>query len=127
MANAPIALIQFPDRKDRKRIIAAVTTCAGGAGAVVTLTIPAGYPPIDRTIPCPIIAILGLCLGAVLAINDNLVWAIADTMGSGAGGVPDTVGEHQVTGARTIDVWELTARAKQVLIVYVSKGSGQET
>ena len=127
MANAPIAIISFPDPVDRKRIIAAVTTSAGGAGAVVTLTIPAGYPPIDRTIPCPIMAILGLTSGNPLAINDNLVWAIAGTMGSGAGGVPDSVGEFQVTGTRTIDVWELVASAKAVLIVYVSKGSGQET
>jgi len=127
MANAPIALTVFPDPEQRKMIIAAVTTSAGGAGAVVTLTIPNGYPPIDRTISCPIIAILGLVSGAVLAINDNLIWALAGTMGSGAGGVPDSVGEFQVTGARTVDVWELTARAKAVLIVYVSKGSGQET
>jgi hypothetical protein len=127
MANTPIALIQFPDRKDRTQIIAAVTTSAGAAGGVVTLTIPAGYPPIDRTIPCPIIAILGAAAAAGLLANENLVWAIAGTMGSGAGGVPDSVGEFQVTGARTVDVWELTAGVKHILIVYVAKGSGQET
>ena len=127
MANAPIALTVFPDPAQRKMVVAAVTTCAGGAGAVMTLTIPNGYPPIDRTISCPVLAILGLCLGAVLAINDNLVWAIAGTMGTGAGGVPDSVGEFQITGARTIDVWELAAGIKVVMIVYVSKGSGQET
>ena len=127
MANAPIALIQFPDPIDRKRIIAAVTTSAGGAGAVVTLTIPNGYPPIDRTIPCPIMVILGAMDLAVLAAKENLVWAIAGTMGTGAGGVPDSAGEFQITGARTIDVWELTAGLKHILVVYVSKGSGQET
>jgi hypothetical protein len=123
MANAPIALTLFPDREDRKRIIAAVCTSAGGAGAVVGLTIPNGYPPIDRTISCPVLAILGLVSGAVLAINDNLIWAMAGTMAL----APDSVGEFLVTGARTINVWELTARAKAVLIIYVSKGTGQET
>jgi hypothetical protein len=117
----------FPDKVDRKRIIACITTSAGGAGAVITLTIPDEYPPIDRTIPCPVIAIIAGITAAALVANENLVWAMAGQMGSGAGGVPDSVGEFQITGARTVDVWELVAGAKVVMIVYVSKGSGQET
>ena len=40
---------------------------------------------------------------------------------------PTAAGEFRITGARTIEIWEVTARAKHVLVVYVSKGSGQET
>jgi hypothetical protein len=123
MANAPLANIWFPDEEARGRIVAAVTTSAGGAGAVVGLTIPNNYPPIDDSLPCPIIAIMGMGTGAVLAIDENIIWAIANTMAL----APDSVGEHLVTGERTIDVWELSATAKTVLIIYVSKGSGQQT
>jgi len=118
-----LANIWFPSVEDRKRIVAAVTTSAGGAGAAITITIPNGYPPIDRTIPCPVLAILTLCSGAVLAIDDNDGFAMAGQMAV----APTGPGEFFINGARTIQIWEITARAKAVLIVYVSKGSGQET
>ncbi len=128
MGNAPLANILFPDRKDRERIVVAVTTSAGAAGGVVTLTIPNQYPPIDRTIPCPVLAIIGMITTAVLAIDENPIWAMADQMGATPATLtPDSAGEFLITGARTIDVWEITAGIKAILIVYVSKGSGQET
>ena len=128
MGNAPLANILFPDREDRKRIVVAVTTSAGAAGGVVTLTIPNNYPPIDRTIPCPVLAIVGMITTAVLAIDENIVWAMAGQMGATpATMTPDSVGEFEITGARTIDVWELAAGIKAIMVVYVSKGSGQET
>ena len=128
MANNPLALHMFPDREDRKRIICAITTSAGGAGAVVTLTIPNGYPPIDRTIPCPVIAIIAGITTAVLAIDENPIWALGGQMGATPASLtPDSAGEFLITGARTIDVWEITAGIKAVMIVYISKGFGQET
>ena len=126
---APLAVHRFPDPKDRKRIIVAMTTSAGAAGGVVTLTIPNEYPPIDRTIPCPVIAIIGgRVLGATMPPNTMEVWALAGQMGATPATLtPDSVGEFLITGARTIDVWEQTAGIKVIMIVYVSKGSGQET
>nr|BDI55205.1 MAG: hypothetical protein [uncultured archaeon] len=118
-----LANIWFPSEEDRKRIIAAVTTSAGGAGAVVTITIPDAYPPIDRTIPCPVLAIMAAMDLAVLAIAENEIWPMADQMAV----APTAVGEFLITGARTIDIWEQTVGLKHVLVVYVSKGSGQET
>ena len=120
-----LANIWFPDPEDRKRVIAAVTTSAGGAGAVVTITIPDSYPPIDRSIPCPVLAILTATDQAVLAIDDNDGYAIAGQCPTGT--APTAAGEFEITGTRTIDIWEITARAKYALVVYVSKGSGQET
>lgn len=118
-----LANIWFPDPEDRKRIIAAITTSAGAAGGVVTITIPDSYPPIDRTIPCPVLAIMAAMDLAVLAIDENEIWAMAGQMGV----APTAGGEFLITGARTIDIWDLTAGLKHVLVVYVSKGSGQET
>ena len=128
MANAPLALHMFPDNEDRKRIICAITTSAGAAGGVVTLTIPNEYPPIDRTIPSPVIAIIAGITTATLAANEALVWALAGQMGATPASLtPDSAGEFLITGQRTIDVWELAAGIKVVMIIYVSKGSGQET
>ena len=123
MPNAPLANIWFPSEKDRARIIAAVCTSAGAAGAVVGLTIPNNYPPIDDSLPCPIIAIMGMGTGAALVVDENIIWAIAGTMAL----APDSVGEFLVTGERTINVWELSNTPKTVLVIYVSKGSGQQT
>jgi len=118
-----LANIWFPDNKDRKRTIAAVTTSAGGAGAAITITIPNSYPPIDRTIPCPILGIMTMVDGAVLAINDNDGFAMGGQMAV----APTGAGEWFITGPRTIQIWEITARAKYALVVYIAKGSGQET
>jgi len=118
-----LANIWFPDNEDRKRIIAAVCTSAGGAGAAVQIAIPNNYPPIDRTIPCPILGILTMCSGAVLAANDNDGFAMAGQMAV----APTGAGEWFINGARTIQIWEITARAKAVLVVYIAKGSGQQT
>ncbi len=128
MANNPLALHMFPDEKDRKRIVAAITTSAGAAGGVVTLTIPNEYPPIDRTIPSPVIAIIAASNVATIIADENLIWALGGQMGATPASLtPDSAGEFLITGQRTIDVWEIVAGVKVVLIVYVSKGSGQET
>ena len=118
-----LANIWFPDPEDRKRTVAAVCTSAGGAGAAITITIPNQYPPIDVTIPCPVLAMLSCVDGAVLAIDDNDGFAMAGQMAV----APTAAGEFFILTSRTIQIWEITARAKHVLVVYVSKGSGQET
>ena len=124
MANAPLANIWFPDDEARSRVVAAITTSAGGAGAAVVITIPNGYPPIDRTIPCPVLGIFTAQVGATLVANGIEGYAMADQMGALAA---DSAGEFQITGARTISIWEQAAEAKIVLVIYVAKGTGQET
>ena len=79
MANAPLANIWFPNEKARGRIVAAITTSAGAAGGVVGLTIPNNYPPIDDSLPCPVIAIIAGITTAVLAINENLERTLAES------------------------------------------------
>ncbi len=59
MANAPITDILMPDEEARGRmVVAGFTLAAGGGTAVVTATLDPGYPPIDRSVPCPILAII---------------------------------------------------------------------
>ena len=124
LANAPLANIWFPDDEARSRVVAAITTLAA-VGAAATFTIPNGYPPIDRTIPCPILGIFCAQNGATLAANGQEAFAIAGQMGTAV--APDSIGEFRVTGARTVEVFQTAAEAQVVLVIYVGKGSGQET
>jgi len=126
VANLPLTNIWFPDEEARSRVVAAYTTvAAGGGAAVVTATIPNGYPPIDRTIPCPVLAIIAAdnTAGGLLALGQE-AFPIADQMGVLP---PDSVREFQITGARTIDFYQTVNITQAVLIIYVAKGSGQET
>ena len=125
MANVPLANIWFPDDEARSRVIAAITTCAA-VGAAVTITIPNGYPPIDRTIPCPVLAIVlaDNTAGGLLA-NGQEMFAIAGQMATGT--AADSAGEFQITGARTIELFQQIATDQVALVIYVAKGSGQET
>nr|BDI55207.1 MAG: hypothetical protein [uncultured archaeon] len=131
MANLPLANFWFPDNEARSRVVAAYTTIAA-VGAAVTITIPDAYPPIDRTIPCPVLAIVvadntvaGLLLhgqemfaiGGVAAVGGQMPTALA----------PDSAGEFRITGARTVEIWQQVNVTQAVLIIYVAKGSGQET
>ena len=119
-----LANIWFPDVKDWGQMVAAVAqVAAGGGGAVETITIPNGYPPIDRTIPCPVLAILGLQSDAVLLALGNTGCAIAGQMAV----APTADGEFQITGARTVDIWQTPDENQVYIIFYISKGSGQET
>ncbi len=128
MANAPLTNVWFPDNEDRSRVIAAITTSAGGAGANITITIPNGYPPIDRTIPCPVLAIFTAQVGTTLVGNGVEGYALGGQMGATPASLtPDSAGEFLITGARTIDIWEQAAEAKVVLVIYIGKGTGQET
>ncbi len=128
LANLPLTNVWFPDNEDRSRVIAAITTSAGAAGGVVTITIPNGYPPIDRTIPCPVLGIFTAEVGATLAANGIEGYALAGQMGATPASLtPDSAGEFEITGARTIDIWEQAATAKIVLVLYIGKGTGQET
>jgi hypothetical protein len=119
-----LANIWFPDVRDWGQMVCAPVACAAGAGgAVATLTIPNNYPPIDRTIPCPVLAILGVQADAVLLALGNTGCAIAGQMAV----APTADGEFFITGARTVDIWQTPAELQVYLIFYISKGSGQET
>ena len=120
-----LANIWFPDVKNWGQMVAAVMQlAAGGGGAVETLTIPNHYPPIDRTIPCPVLAILGLqnAAGGLLALG-NQGCAIAGQMAA----APTADGEFFITGARTIDIWQTVNLTQCFIVFYISKGSGQNT
>ena len=131
LANAPLANIWFPDDEARSRVVAAYTTVAAGGGtAVVTATIPNNYPPIDRTIPCPVLAIVAAdnTAGGLLALGQEMfAMSIGGVVGQMGALAPDSVGEFQITGARTIDFYQTDNTTQAVLIIYVAKGSGQET
>ncbi len=119
-----LANIWFPDVKDWGQMVAAVMQLAAtGGGAVGTLTIPNHYPPIDRTIPCPVLAILGLQSDAALLALGNTGCAIAGQMAV----APTADGEFFITGARTVDIWQTPAENQVYIIFYISKGTGQET
>jgi hypothetical protein len=119
-----LANIWFPDVKDWGQMVCApVILPAGGGGAVETLTIPDNYPPIDRTIPCPVLAILALQADATLLALGNTGCAIAGQMAA----APTADGEFYITGARTVDIWQTPDENQVYLIFYISKGSGQET
>ena len=121
-----LANIWFPNLKDRSRVIAAISTLAAvGAGAAATFTIPNNYPPIDRTIPCPILGIFCAQNGATLAANGQNAFAMAGQLDTAIAATG--AGEFRVTGARTVEVWQLANEAQVVLVIYVAKGSGQET
>ena len=118
----PIANIHFPSEEKRSQIVGAVTSLAAGLGAVVTATIPVDYPPIDRTIQNPVIAALFVQDGAAQAANGCHAFDITGH----CNGVPDSAGEFQITGERTIDFWQLPNETGHILIIYVSKGSGDQ-
>lgn len=125
IANAPLANIWFPDDEARSRVIAAISTVAA-VGAAVTITIPNGYPPIDRTIPCPVLAIVVADnTVAGLLLHGQEMFAIAGQMGTAL--APDSAGEFRITGARTIEIFQQVAVTQVALIIYVAKGTGQET
>lgn len=116
--------ILFPEDSVLSRLILAETTSTGGAGAVVTLTLAASYPPIDRSIPNPILAIMTVQNSATLLQNASEIYTIADSMVAGV--APDDDNEFVVTGDRTIDIWTRIAEPAIALIAYISKGSGNK-
>ena len=119
-----LANIWFPDERYWGMMVAAVATmAAGGGGAVETITIPNNYPPIDRRLPCPVLAILGVQSDAVLLALGNTGCAMAGQMAV----APTADGEFQITGDRTIDVWQTPNEIQSYIVFYISKGSGQET
>ena len=114
----------MPNEEARKRLCVAVTTIAAGAGAV-NATLSVSYPPIDRSIPCPILAMFAGQSenGGGLLANGHQSFAIGGT----CDGAPDSAGEFQVTGDRVISVYsELVAKASVIMIFYIAKGSGNK-
>lgn len=119
-----LANIWFPDVREWGQMVAAVISdSAAGSGAAKTLTIPNNYPPIDRTIPCPILAIFCLQSDAVLLALGNTGCAIGGQMAV----APTADGEFFITGPRTFQVWKTPAELQVYIVFYISKGSGQET
>ena len=119
-----LANLWFPDVRNWGQMVAAVIDlAAGGGGAVETLTIPNQYPPIDRTIPSPVLAILCVQADAVLLALGNDGCAIGGQMAA----APTATNEFFITGARTIDIWQTPDEIQVYIVFYISKGSGQET
>ena len=116
--------ILFPEDSALSRLIIAETTCAGSAGGVVTLTLSASYPPIDRSLPNPVLGIILVQNDATLVINGSEVYNITGAMVAGI--APDSTGEFLVTADRTINVWRLVNETTIAIIAYISKGSGNK-
>ena len=108
-------------------MIAAFSTLpAVGAPAESVLTIPNGYPPIDLSIPNPVLAIFAAQNAAGgLAANGQQGYAIAGQCGAAV--APTGAGEFRITGTRTLGVWNQPNVTSAVIIFYIAKGSGQET
>ena len=124
LANAPLANIWFPDNEARSRIVAAIARLAA-VGAATNLVIPDEYPPIDRTIPCPVLAIVAAQNDITLAATGQEMFAMAGQMGTAL--AADSLGEFRITGVRTVEVFQTATETQVALIIYVAKGSGQET
>ncbi len=121
MVVSPIANIFFPSEEDRSLMIAAaVSVAAAGGGAVATITIPTGYPPINRNVPMPVIAIVLLQADATALASGNEFMLIADQ----CNGVPDSAKEFQITGAREIKFWQTPNEKQSALVFYLAEGSG---
>ena len=119
-----LANIWFPDERDWGQMVAAVISDTNaGIGTAKTVTIPNEYPPIDRTIPSPILAILILQSDATLAALGNTSCAIGGQMGV----APTADGEFFITGARTFQFWKTLTELQVLIVFYISKGSGQDT
>ena len=119
-----LANLWFPDVKDWGQMVAAIIDDnAAGSGAAKTITIPDNYPPIDRTIPSPVLAIFWLQTDATLAALGNDGCAIGGQMAV----APTATNEFFITGPRTIQIWKTAAELAVIIVFYISKGSGQET
>ena len=120
---APMTDILFPEDSALSRLIIAETTCGVGIG-VVTLTLSASYPPIDRSLPNPVLAILLVQNDATLVATGSEQFPITGAMVAGI--APDSIGEFLVTADRTINVYRSAAETTIALIAYISKGSGNK-
>lgn len=130
MATSPLSNIYFPSdellnpQKSGSFLCAAVSTLAahGGSATDKTITIGNEYPPIDQEIPNPVLAIFAVQDGATMVANGAQAWDISNQ----CDGTPDSADEFQVTGARTISVYQEANESMVVLVIYVAKGTGNK-
>lgn len=111
-----------PNEKDySKMICAGVAHTSTGAAGVETLTIDNDYPPIDMGIQSPVLAII-LIENETPANDQNEVFLPSGQMARGT--APDSAGEFEITGERTIDIYQTNDLNGNALIFYIPKGTG---
>lgn len=123
MATSPLSNIYTPSEEEySKLMVATADVSAGGGGAKVTITLDNAYPAIDRTIPSPVLSIVLMQDGATLAadgIENFLIKGQCD-------GTPDSSGEFQITGDRTIDIYQTANETQAALVCYIARGTGEK-
>lgn len=131
--TTPVAIALMPDllfldeSGVKHPLCAAIGTYVkAGAGAKVTVTIGDHYPAIKRAIPFPVISIIKIPTEAA-STAAGIEFYTPDNMtkrGTGVGYDPDGAGEFNITGNRTIDIWDLTNKDGICIIIYVPDGYG---
>ncbi len=124
MAVSPITTIYTPPESCWKRIVTAFGTyTSAGATTAITITIDNAYPPIDRGIQSPVLGILMIADESSVAVGDIQVFDITGQVDRSS--APDSAGEFQITGDRTVKVYNTPDKDGKYIITYVAKGSGE--
>ncbi len=121
--SSPLTDILTPNEKQRGGMIAGGAEVASAAAGVKTITLGNGYPAINRKIQSPVLLILLVQYDPVLVQNGCEAFFISGQMDRAT--APDSAGEFQITGARTIDVYS-TANNETLhaIVFYIPEGSG---
>jgi hypothetical protein len=123
MATSPLSNIYTPSEEEySKMMVATADISSAGGTSVATITLDNAYPAIDQTIPSPVLAIVLMQDGATLAANGIENFLITGQ----CDGTPDSAGEFQITGDRTIDVYQTAAESQAVLVFYIARGTGEK-
>lgn len=122
MVTSPLTDIRFPAEEDWGRVVAATTNIGAGAAGEKTITIPNEYPPIDRSIPHPVLAILAFQTSATLVASGVENCEISGQVDTGD--AADSTGEFRITGDREIKAYLTANKTLDILIVYIAKGTG---
>jgi len=109
--------ILLPDLTKEKLAFGIGTFTAAGAGAAVTVTLPSSNAPIKQRIQSPILAMVSLTKNVA---TDSQYFVPTGQMARAV--APDSAGEFQITGARTVKIWDAKNQDGYVLIWYVPDG-----
>lgn len=121
---ASLSDVFYPTEEERSRLCATIADLAANGGAATNKTITLGNdnPPIDQRLPNPVIAIIAIQDGSTFVANGCQGWDISGQ----ADATPASSGEFQITGNRTIDVYQEANESMKVLVLYVGRGGGQK-
>ena len=125
MADPLGASVRMPSSKKLSTAITAYFELASDGASPSTLTLDSDYPPIDLSIQSPVLGIFLINDETAVAIADPEHFIPAGQMARGT--APDSAGEFQLTGARTINVFHTGDKNSKGMITYIQQGSPQLT